>query len=521
MRKHFKNMSLTATGTLGSRILGLLRDQLTAGFFGAGMVGSALLFALQIPNLFRRLLGEGALTAALVPVMSDEHRLGGRESAFRFLNQVLTRATPLIVAIALVTMLTAWSLSHCDMEPRHRLAATLTALCMPYMPLACLAAVFSGALNLLGRFGVTSLGALWLNIAMIGALCTGGILFAHGQSTLAVWVCYGTLLGGALQLLAPAAALWREGWRPRIDFSPSESWERLKTIFLPAVAGAGVQQVNFLVSRFLALNTDDRALTVYYLANRIVELPIGIFAITISTVVFPIMAMHAAAGENDSMGAEFARGTRLLLAITLPAAAGIIALAQPIVCILFEHGKFTADDTAAALPVLCVFAGAMPFHGMAILMGRALNAVKETRIQAKIAGWVFALNLLLSPPLAWAYGATGLAVANLAAAIFQCAALWVSLRGKDPAFTRESPASPLAKSLAASLITGVFAYGAWIIAAPLCAWIATCGIDTIGKAAVLVLLIAISAALYFALLFAFRHPESDFLRKKIARFRQR
>jgi putative peptidoglycan lipid II flippase len=513
-------MFFTAWGTLGSRVLGLVRDQLITFFFGGGMVASALLFALQIPNLFRRLLGEGALTAAVVPVMTDEHKRAGRPAAFRFLNQVLLRAALFMAALTLVAVLAAWGVSQLGfIEERYRLSAYLITLCMPYMPLVCLAAMFTAALNVLGRFGVTSLSAVWLNISMIGSLCAGGFFFVGGDLVqIAVWACIGAILGGVAQLLIPAWALWREGWRPRWAPEHSPALQQLQVVFLPALAGAGIQQINFFVSRFLALNVDDRSLTVYYLANRIVELPIGLFAITVATVIFPALAMHAARGERVEMGANFAHGMRLIFAINIPAAAGLIALDAPIVHLLFEHGKFTAADTQATLPVLWIFAVAMPFYGAIALMGRALNAIKETQVQAKLAGWVFLLNIVLSPLLAWFYQAPGLAVANLVAAVFQCARLYSLLKKNGVEFVQEPLLKPLVQCLGVSLLMGVFAWGAWrFCGTPAAVWLAEHGTGKFGEGLVLGGIIVFAALLCFALLALLRYPEYAFLREKILR----
>jgi putative peptidoglycan lipid II flippase len=506
-------MVLTAGGTLGSRVLGLVRDQLIAGFFGRGAVASALLFALQIPNLFRRLLGEGALTAAVVPVMTGEFRDGGKAQAFRFLNQVLTRAALLMLGISAVAMCAAWLVSQQGgLEERYRLSAELTVLCMPYMPLICLAALFTAGLNILGRFGVTALSAVWLNVAMISALTAGGFFFTRDLVQLAVWVCCGSLVGGVLQLGAPAWALWREGWRPRFALEPSNAWAQLKPVFLPAVAGAGIQQINFFVSRFLALNVDDGALTVYYLANRVVELPIGVFAITVSTVIFPAMARHAENGEKRALGESFSHGMRLILAINIPAAVGLVVLAQPVARLLFQYGKFDADGTAAMVPLLWIFAAAMPFYGVISLLGRGFNAMRETRIQAWVALWVFLLNLVLSPVLAWLFKAPGLAAANLLATLFQCVTLWVILRRKDATFSQESLLKPLLQCLAASAVMGVCAWGGWALCSSNPALLARFGVP--GEIVLLLLTIAFSAAAYFLILGkGMRFPEVDFRAK--------
>jgi putative peptidoglycan lipid II flippase len=415
-------------------------------------------------------------------------------------------------------MLAAWGVSQVSgIEERYQLSASLLTLTIPYMPLVCLAAMFSAALNVFGRFGVTALSAVWLNIAMIGALCIGGFFFdGNSLVQVAIWACVGSLLGGLVQLLAPAIALWREGWRPRFSPERSPALDQLKVIFLPALAGAGIQQINFSISRVLAFNLDNQSLAIYHLANRIVELPIGLFAITVATVIFPALALHASRGEHNEMGASFAHGMRLIFAINIPAAVGLIALGAPIIRILFEHGKFTAADTQAVLPVLWIFALAMPFYGVITLMGRALYAIKETKAQAKIAGWVFLLNIILSPLLAWYFKATGLATANLASAVLQYVLLRRILRKRGVEFSAEPFLKPLIQCLAASFVMGVFAWGAWQLASPTVAWLGNHGTGKFGELAVLFAVIVPAALLCLGLLAAMRYPEYALLREKLS-----
>jgi putative peptidoglycan lipid II flippase len=510
-------MFLTAGGTLGSRVLGLVRDELIVGLLGSGAVASGVLFALLVPNLFRRLLGEGALTAAVMPVMSEELAEGGRGRAFRFLNVVRSRMGLLMAGLTVVGMGVMWAVSAWEfgaVADRHRIAAGLTVVCLPYMPLVCLAALFTAALNLLGRFGVTSLSAVWLNVAMIGAVGGAWVGGARDEVALAVAVCAGALVGGGLQLAVPAVALAREGWRPGFSLEGSGAWVRLRGLFLPAVAGAGVQQVNFLVSRCLALNLDDQSLTVYYLANRVVELPIGVFAIAVSSVIFPAMAVHAAAGRRGELGSEFAHGMRLIFAINIPAAVGLMVLGEPVVRVLFEHGKFDAEATRATVPVLRVFAAGAPFYGVLALVGRGLNALGDVRSQARVAVWVFGVNLVLSPVLAWCWGAPGLAVANWVSVVFQCAVLWRVLARREGVGGGGALGGALARCVVASGLMGVFAHGAWGVVEG--------RVGGVVEAVALAGVVVASAGVYFLILGrGFRYPEVDEVAGWLLRRRRR
>lgn len=517
--RHMRNMAVTAGGTMGSRVLGLVRDMLVTAFFGTTSVAGAFILAFQIPNLFRRLLGEGALTAALMPVMANERKLGGDDQAFAFLNFVMRRIAPLLIGLSLVAIVASWAigthwtglsetLGLAGLEKNgsdYALAAKLTAVCMPYMPLICIAALFTAALNMLGRFAVTALSAIWLNVAMIVALGVFGYYFGETPVERVYWLCGGALVGGLFQLLVPAYALRRAGWRfARRTPAPSDNaWSDLKYIFLPAVLGAGVQQINLFVTRFLAFSVEDSALTVYYLANRIVELPVGVFAVTVSTVIFPALAAHAAQGDDKGFAGDFAHGMRLILAVNIAACAGLIALAEPIVRLLFQHGKFTAADTAMTVPVLMIFALSMPLYGVVGLCARALSAKKDTRTQLRYALQNLGVNAVFAPLLGYWFKAPGLAVATLISVTIQALFLLRAVRRRDACIASERIVKPALQTVFASMLMGGFAYGAW-------RWIAHAVSDPkLSGILGLIVIIPVSAAFYFGLLRLMRFPEAE------------
>lgn len=512
------HMIVTAAGTAGSRVLGLFRDQLTAAFFGTGAVASAFILAFQIPNLFRRLLGEGALTTALMPAMTQEQKRGGNECAFRFLNCVISRTAPWMFGITFLFVVAAVAVALLP-EPviaqaasyvnagedvnRHRLAAWLTALCMPYMPMICIAALFSAALNMLGKFTITALSAVWMNLAMIFSLGVLGWYFGDTPEERVVWLCGGALFGGLLQLCVPAVALWRSGWHPKIELKTTQAWDDLKAMFVPALIGAGVNQLNLFTTRALAFFLDDNALAVYYFANRIVEIPVGIFTVTITTVVFPLLASCAAERKMRELGETFSYGMRLILAINVPATLGIIVLAHPLVRGFFQHGNFSAEDTSFTVPVLYVFALAVPFYAVSGIVGRAFSSLKDTQTQMRIGVATFVLNLILSPLLGWHFKACGLASANLIAAAFQCFALLIALRRRERVFFAEPMRGAFIKVLIASGAMAGMTWGAWHLAS-----IACDGVDW-GLLLAFLIVVPAAVAFYFVLLKLLKFPECD------------
>ena len=304
MSKNLKNISVVATATVASRVLGLGREILIAAVFGTSALSSAFVSAFTLPNLFRRLLGEGALTAAFVPTLSHELEHNQRAGAFALVSKVaswLFVVTAALVVAAMVLMANAAGLlrltGNLGMEPdtvrRLLLGADLAVILFPYMVFVCLAAAFSAACQVLGRFTEPALSPVWLNLAIIGALGLGS-WWAWGDPARMNLLCGGVLLGGFLQMAVPASVLWGEGWRPRLDLRPDDRVREIVRLMGPTVIGSAIYLINLSVSRFIGLSLNDQAAAVLNWATRVMELPIGVFAAAIATVVFPLIARHAA-----------------------------------------------------------------------------------------------------------------------------------------------------------------------------------------------------------------------------------
>ena len=508
--RQYRDMAKTASWTMVSRVLGLVRDQTVAAVFGSGPVGAAFLFAFQIPNLFRRLLGEGALTAAVVPVLAEKTARDGAPAAHEFLNHTLRRVAPRMLLITTAVSGTALAFSFFADDPRHAVAAELTALCMPYMPLICLAALFTSAVNLAGRFGLAEIASGLLNLCMIAALGLGGLMFAETDIGRARWLCVGALAGGLLQLLVPMWGLRSVGWRLGPGRADEPAWSVLKAAFIPAALGAGVQQVNFLISRALAFNVESGGLTYYYIANRIVELPIGLFSASVATVMFPALASAWAAREFRRLSEDYARGFRLILAVNIGAAVGLAVLAEPVVRLLFEFGRFTEEDCRNTRVILVLFSFTMPFHALMSLVTRALNVAGETRATFHAALHAMAVNVAGSLIAVVAgYGVEGLAVANGVSTVWQYAVLRMRLKALAPQFLEGSFAGALSKSCVGSLVMGALAYnGHRILQGPCMEALGGKG----GLIASILLPGLVAMAVYAFILDLWGYPERDMLR---------
>ncbi len=420
MSKSLERIGIVSAATILSRILGLGRDILIFAVFGTSVLNSAFIFAFTLPNLFRRLLGEGALTAALVPVLSEELEQNQKRGGFELLNKVLTW---LILVSAILLGIGIGLFYGIDRIPglteRWYLGAELSRILFPYMLFICLAAALAAALNVLDHFAVPALSAVWLNLSMIGFLGLAGGFLSDTPEGKMYFLCSGVLVGGMLQVAIPAWALIREGWAPRPDTALSPRVREISALMVPGLAGAAIFQVNVVVSRVLAFTLDESAVAILYLANRLMELPLGIFTIAVTTVVFPLMSRYAVRGDYENLAAAYRKGVGLILVITIPASAGIILMREPILVCLFQWGAFGAKDTAETLPVLTVFALSLPFYSLAAHLTRGFYSLKDIRTPVKIAGIGFLVNLILSLTLMQVLGILGLALANLLSVIVQ------------------------------------------------------------------------------------------------------
>ncbi|WPJ96909.1 murein biosynthesis integral membrane protein MurJ [Coraliomargarita algicola] len=512
MLKNLKNIAVVSLSTVGSRVLGLLRDILIFAALGTSLWNSAFILAFTLPNLFRRLLGEGALTSAIVPVFSDVLEREGRAGAFRFFNQVLFRLLlALLVIVAVGMLLLAWAAGSDWLPERWVTGAGLAVWLLPYMLFICLAAIITAGLNLVGRFAVSAATPILLNLAMIGALGAGLYLDAEA-ARIVYWLCGGVLLGGFLQLMVPAWDLMRQGWRPRLQRQGGAELAELWQLFVPGLLGAAILQVNILVSRLLAYSLDESAVSVLYLSSRLMELPLGVFTIAVATVFFPLLARALSNGEEAQFSAVFLQGMRLVIGISLPAGIGLLVLGQPILEFLFLWGAFDQADVLATVPLLAIYGLGLPLYSAATFATRGLHASKDMRTPVRVAGYCLFINLFAGWLLMQFWGAAGLASANVLAALAQSVLLWRALsRGRSElSFRALRPA--LFKVLLAGLGMGVACAVAWPCLAAF-DWGAK-----LSAALIVVVCVPGGVAVYFALLYVLRFEEMDALKAMLQRF---
>ena len=417
------SISLVSGFTILSRVLGLLRDMMFFACFGGSYVGGAFVLAFTLPNLFRRMLGEGTLSSAFIPVFSETIETKSITEGLSLLNKVLTRLAVGLVVILLLGWCLVSLVEDTDLlnSSKWRLGIELCSVTLPYVLAICLSALIVGALNARKKFSPGASSPIILNLVMIATLGVGGIVYGFEGEDLALALCVSVLIGGFLQLLAPAFSLHRlEDWKYKFDFGQSDELSRIRELFVVGAFGAAVGQVNVLVSRFLGYSLpEDGAVSMLFLTSRLTELPLGVFAIAISTVVFPEMTRLLGQQDESGFHRAFTKGLRLTLVITLPAAMGLVLLAEPILVTLFQWGRFGDGEVAETVPVLMLASFGLPFYAVAAFYVRGFHARKDMKTPLFAAILSLVMNVFFSLVLMQFWGVLGLAAANGLAAIFQ------------------------------------------------------------------------------------------------------
>ena len=462
MSKSLKNIGVVSFLTLVSRVLALVRDSLALAIFGTGWLMSAFTTAFILPNLFRRLLAEGSMTVAFVPTLQEELHANGREGTFALLSKVASWLLVITSSLALLAML-VFSQSRLipGHDPKWYVAADLAVLLFPYLALISLAAACSATLNVLEHFIEPALSPIWLNLAMIATLAGAGLHFANSPLGEIHWLCAGVLAGGFLQMAVPAGVLIALGWRPRFDLGLSPRVREIAFLMTPGIFGTAIYQINFSVSRLLAFSIDDSSATYLYTVNRLMEFPIGVFAVAVSTVIYPLIAAHAVKRDFGAMAGDFQKGIRLILIITVPAAAGLALLSVPIVRLIYMHGHVTPEAARQMALLLSIMVIGLPFFSVVNLTVRAFYAVKDTRTPVRVALVDFLINITVSLLLIRWLGVIGIVLASTTSIIAQTFLLGRALVRRLPAMHFAPLLPSLVKVLGATAVMAAVVWGGW------------------------------------------------------------
>lgn len=466
-----KAASIVGAATLLSRIAGLARDQVTAYFFGSSYVADAFFVAFRIPNLLRRLLGEGALTVAFVPVFTKTVEEGGKAAAFSLFRNMLTLLALTLFIICVLGVIFAPEVTALiapgfkDDPKLFTLTVFLTRLLFPYIFFMGIGALFMGALNSDGRFAASALSPFVGNIAIIA----GAAILSPRLDMPVLGLVIGAMAGGALQLAIQLPSLKRAGLSllPGFDFR-HPGIRKILVLMGPAAFGAAVYQISVFVNTIMGSTLPEGSISWLYYADRLMQFPLGIFTMAISTAALPALARQSARGDREGFiaSARFAMG--LSFFITLPAMAGLITLSHPLVAFLFQRGQFDQASVEGTASALQAFAAGLPFLSGAGILARIFYSRADTKTPTAVGAASLTIGIISGWILMQHFQHVGLALGSSISSVFNFFCLYGFLLKSD----REFPLKPVAleflgyAALAALMGAAVMPLAAWADSAP-------------------------------------------------------
>ncbi|MBN1828518.1 MAG: murein biosynthesis integral membrane protein MurJ [Deltaproteobacteria bacterium] len=447
--------------TLISRIFGYLRDAVVAALFGAGLATDAFFVAFRIPNLLRRLFAEGSLTISFIPVFTEYREKRSHEESLILANVSFTLLAVILAAVSAAGMLLAGPIvrliapGFVDDPVKLDLTVFLTRFMFPYIFFVSLVALCMGILNSLRHFAVPALSTAVLNISMI--VCAFAFRRCFSEPIVALAV--GVMAGGLLQLLMQFPVLMRMGvpLKPNFQFN-HPGIRQIGCLMVPALFGAAVYQLNIFVGTLLASFLREGSVSYLYYADRLVELPLGIFGIAVGTASLPSLSEQAARGDVEGLKRTVDFSLRLILFVTAPAMVALIILGEPIISVLFQRGEFNFTATTLTnRALLCYTLGLWAFSGIRVVIA-AFYAVQDTKTPAKVAALAVATNIAASLIFMFPLGHGGLALATSIASAVNFLMLIHLLRRKiGPLFAPDFMIS-LGKIVLSSTVLAVFLF---------------------------------------------------------------
>lgn len=397
-RRHtLKAVGIVSSFTALSRGLGLVRDVLLAGLFGTSGVLSAFVVAFTIPNLFRRLFGEGALASSFVPVFIECRKKEGDEAAW-----AVARKTALLLIIILGSILLLLGLGihgalQTNLSERTALTLSLLRIMLPYALLICLAALSMAALYAHNHFTIPAATPCLLNIIWILAVLLICPMVSGGPAQQIKVVAWAVLLAGGIQFLVQLPVLYQFGFRFRLEHSFLDAHIRKIALLMgPAALGLAITQVNVLIDRLLAAWIGPWAPAALFFSERLIYFPLGIFATAMSTVLLPAFARHHVSDNTSEFAQTASDGLRQVLFIMIPAAVGLMVLAGPIIQMIFEWGAFSSGSTGLTAIALTYYAPGLLVFSLPKILVPAFYARQDTRTPVKLGAITVGINLGLN-----------------------------------------------------------------------------------------------------------------------------
>jgi putative peptidoglycan lipid II flippase len=466
-RLNTRAAGVVALAVLCSRLLGLAREQIFAALFGGGRIMDAFTIAFRIPNLLRDLFAEGALSTAFVTIFSKTVATDGEAAAWRLANKVVTLTAVTLSAITVLGIVFApWLVAV--LAPgfegeKAALTVTLTRVMYPFILLVSLAALVMGVLNARNVFGMPAMASSFFNLgSIVAGVVLGYWLDPHFGARAILGLAIGTLIGGTLQLTVQLPALRALGYR----FHPDFHWRdpgvgSILRLMGPSVIAASTTQVNVLVNSVFASELGDGPTFWLTVAFRLMQLPLGIFGVALGTVALPLLARMAATGQHGAFRSELARGMRLAFLMTIPASIGLIVLAEPIISVLYQHGRFGAHETAESAGALRFYAlGLCGYAALKVLVNAFYAIERRTTpmvVSIVAVGVNLALNWIFTLQLGW--GHRGLAFSTACVATSNFLILYLLMRAHLGRLESRAMGALLARVALASLVLLAIAWG--------------------------------------------------------------
>lgn len=507
--------SIVGSATVLSRITGYTRDAVVAYVFGAGMASDAFFMAFRISNLLRRLVGEGALTSSFIPIFTEETNVRSKEGVRALVSNVFTLFAIIFVVLAVLGMIFSREIvlilspGFADDPGKFGLTVTLTRMMFPFMVFIGLMALAMGVLNTMRHFLAPAVSPVLFNLSIIFTV----LVITPVLNVPIYAVAIGVLFGGLLQFVLQLPYMKRFGLMPNISFKFNDP--AIKKIFIlmgPAAFGVGVFQLNQFISLWFSSKLPEGAVSYLYYASRLMELPLGVFGVAISTAALPSLSEYAAKKDWDNFRGSLSFALRIVNFVTIPATFGLFILSYPIIVFLFMRGKFGPEAaTGTALALYYYALGLVPVSVSRILTS-VFYSLKDTATPVYVAIATLVVNAALCFVLIGPLQHGGLALAATISAAFNAAVLLVILRLRFGKFGARRIMTSSIKSLLAAIIMGAAIY-------PIIRWFDFTQVNKFLVFFVVPVVVAIGGVVYLVFSKVFKSEELSFLKEFIDRKR--
>jgi len=457
-----KSTGIVSSATFLSRVLGLAREQVFAYLFGAGYATDAFIAAFRVPNLLRDLFAEGALSSAFIPVFTDHVTNQGKEKAWELANLVLNL---LLVTLCLVIILGILFSPYIvrviapgfgDEAGKQDLTTLLSRIMFPFLLFIALAALAMGMLNTFRRFGIPALAPTLFNLGMI----IGGLFISPWFDPPIVGMAIGVLLGGFGQLAIQLPSLRKLGFRYRFTLNLRHPGvKRILILMVPATLGLASTQINIFVNTLIASLLPEGSVSYLNYSFRLMQFPIGVFGVAVATVTFPIVSAFAAKKEMGQVLSTFTSSLKLVFFLTIPSAVFLAVASQPVISVLFQHGRFTHPDTVATSQALMFYCIGLFAYSSVRLTASTFYSMGDTKTPVKTSAVAVCVNIILNLLLMHPLGFRGLALAASIAAMTNLFLLLMILDKRIGPLDRKDIAVTLLKILSSAILMGL---GLWV-----------------------------------------------------------